>query len=161
MEPRQAATAQVDRDGPGSGRSRFGLREYLTGSWILAVIAFTIARVVVAKSTLEQYGLNIWVFGFIDLITAVPYAVGIAKVVTSLIDRRPGSAGKWGIVAALSFIAPYLVVAWAGRTASFPPAVWIALVLLIAGFGANALWNIYRKVRDARRSSVGGPSLMD
>ncbi|WP_426570697.1 hypothetical protein [Aquihabitans sp. McL0605] len=150
MSQGTTALAGTDADDQPPKHPRYRLRQYVTGSWVIAVVAFTIARVAVAGSTLEKYGLNIWVFGFIDLITAVPYAIGVARVVTSIIDKESGNAMKWGLVAAGSFLAPYLYVAWSGRDASFPPVVWVVLGLLILGFGTNAVLSGYRKVRSAR-----------
>ena len=135
-----------------------GLRTYLTWSWVVIIVAFTIGRVVVANEALGDYGLNIWVFGFIDLITAVPYAIGTAKVVTSMIDREPSKSMGWGAVAFASFIAPYLYVMWTGRDAEFPPIVWIVLGVLILLFGGNAVWSAVRKVRQGRAEHHGGGS---
>ena len=136
--------------GEPDGRTKPGLRTYLTWSWVVIIVAFTIGRVIVAKEALGDYGLNIWVFGFIDLITAVPYAIGTAKVVTSMIDREPSRSMGWGLVAVASFLAPYLYVMWSGRDAEFPPAVWTVLGVLILVFGGNAVWSTVRKVRSGR-----------
>lgn len=126
------------------------LRTVLTVGWVVGVVAFTLARFVVARETLMDYGLNIWVFGFIDLITAVPYALGTAQIVGALVDREPARASKWAVVAAASFLAPYAYVAWAGRDASFPTIVWIVLAALIVLFGGNAIRGVRRKVREGR-----------
>ena len=124
------------------------LRQVLTVWWTIGVVLFTMARFFVARSTLEEYGLNIWVFGFIDLITAVPYALGVAFVVGALVDRRLVDASWWAIVAIASFLAPYLYIAWAGREGTFPTFVWYGLLVLIALFGGNAMWGVRRRVRE-------------
>lgn len=134
------------------------LRQMLTVSWVITIVAFTLARFFVAKETLQGYGLNVWVFGLIDLATAVPYALGVAKVVGCLIDRDLSGVGRWAAVAAASFLAPYAYIAWAGRDASFPTAVYVALGVLIVIFGGNAVWNVRRKVRAARHHPVVGVS---
>lgn len=126
------------------------LRTVLTVGWVVGVVGFTLARFFVARETLMDYGLNIWVFGFIDLITAVPYAIGTAEVVGALVDREPARASKWAMVAAASFLAPYLYIAWAGRGASFPTVVWVVLAALIVLFGGNAVRSVRRKVREGR-----------
>lgn len=130
------------------------LRQFLTVSWVVGIVGFTLLRFVVARETLEGYGLNIWVFGFIDLITAVPYAVGVARVVTAMIDKNPTGASGWAAIAAGSFLAPYLYIAWAGQDASFPTTVYVVLVVLMVAFGANAIWSVRRKVR-AGHEAVG------
>jgi hypothetical protein len=122
----------------------------LTLGWVVTIVAFTIARFFVAKGTLEAYGLNLWVFGIIDIVTAVPYALGVAHVVGALVDRQPARAGRWGTVALVSFLAPYLYVGWAGRGGAFPTIVWVALALLVVLFGGNAIRTVRRKVVEGR-----------
>jgi nitrate/nitrite transporter NarK len=132
------------------------LRQILTLSWVVGIVVFTLGRLIVAKGTLEEYGLNLWVFAVIDLVTAVPYALGVAKVVTSMIDRNYAGTTTWATVAAASFLAPYAYIAWAGQDASFPPAVYVALGVLIVIFGGNAVLSVRRKVRAAHVDAVPG-----
>lgn len=132
---------------PGPKRTR--VRRYAEISWVVTIVLFTLGRLVVAKATLSEYGLNIWVFGVIDVVTAVPYAVGVAKVVEGMIDRRPGAASGWAVVAAASFLAPYLYILWVGKDVTFPTMVYVVLGLLMVSFGANAVWGVVRRVRSA------------
>lgn len=142
---------QSESQGQGHAPTRRASRRQIFEiSWIVGVVAFTLLRLFVAQETLVQYGLNIWVFGVIDLVTAVPYAVGIARVVEAMVDRDAKGASGWLVVAGFSFVAPYGYVALAGRDASFPTGVWIILVVVMVIFGANAVWNGVRKVRRAR-----------
>lgn len=142
-----ATESEVSVASEPAARPPHRLRQLVTVSWVVTIVGFTLARFFVARETLEGYGLNIWVFGFIDLVTALPYAIGVARVVTAMIDRNPAGASRWAAVAAASFLAPYLYVAWAGKDAGFPTTVYVVLVVLILAFGANAVWNIRRKVR--------------
>lgn len=119
-------------------------------SWVAGVVAFTLFRLLVAKETLAQYGLNIWIFGVIDVVTAVPYAVGVARVVGAMVDRQATVATGWLLVAAASFVAPYAYVAAAGRGAAFPAGVYVLLAAVMVIFGANAIWTCVRKVRRGR-----------
>ena len=137
-------------DVPEPEHPRSKLRQRLELSWVIGIVLFTLARFFVARETLEQYGLNIWIFGFIDLITAVPYAIGTARVVGAIVDRDLANAGKWAGIAAASFFAPYAYILWAGQDATFPTTVYVILAILIAIFGANAVWGVVRKVRAAR-----------
>jgi hypothetical protein len=146
------ATSTVTADGSEPRPSR--LRRRVEVSWVVTIVLFTLARLVVAAETLRDYGLNIWVFGVIDLVTAIPYAVGVAKVVEAFIDRRPRSASTWAIVACVSFLAPYLYILWVGKDVEFPVIVYIVLGLLIAIFGGNAIRGIVMRVRAAREPAV-------
>ena len=141
---------QMTRSSSASGeasshdRPRSKLRQRLELSWVIGIVLFTLARFFVARETLEQYGLNIWIFGFIDLITAIPYAIGTARVVGAIVDRDLPAAGTWAGIAAVSFFAPYGYILWSGQDATFPTSVYVVLGVLIAIFGANALWSVFR-----------------
>lgn len=136
--------------------ARSKLRQRLELSWVISIVVFTLARFFVAQETLERYGLNIWVFGFIDLVTAVPYALGTARVVGAMVDRDLSAASRWAGVAAFCFIAPYAYIVWSGKDATFPTAVYVVLAILVAIFGANAVWSIARKVKAARVAASAG-----
>jgi hypothetical protein len=150
-------TGAVGADSVGMRAAR-PTRFYVEASWVLGVVLFTVARFFVATGTLKRYGLNVWVFGAIDLLTAVPYGLGTARTVGALVDRDHRAASRWSLVAAVSFLAPYLYIAWAGQTATFPPAVYIVVGLLLAVFGANAVWGVVRKVRAERAARLAAPS---
>lgn len=123
---------------------------------MVGIVAFTLARFVVAYGTLRRYDLNIWLFGFIDIATAVPYGVGTARLATSIVDRRYRAASRWAVVAAGSFLAPYLYVATAGE--AMPPVVYVVLGLLVAALGANAVAGVRSKVVALRASSSSNAS---
>lgn len=111
---------------------------------------FTVGRFVIAYGALDRYGVNIWMFGFIDLITAVPYGVSTARLVGALVDRSYESVAGWAAVASASFLAPYLYLAWAGRDVGFPRVVFVVLGVLAISFGTYAVYGIGRKVRLGR-----------
>lgn len=122
-------------------------RQVLERSWIVGVVLFTLARFVVAYGTLERYGLNIWVFGFIDIVTAVPYGLSTARLAGAIVDRNLQAATRWGAVACFCFLAPYLYIAVAGRDVGLPPIVYVVLLVLVLCFGANAIYGVARRVR--------------
>ena len=140
------------------GAERSTRRRNLELSWVVGVVLFVIARFAVAYSALNDYGLTVWIFGFLDIVTAIPYAIGTARLVTSLVDRNLQSAARWGTVASASFLAPYLWVAWAGRNGEFPKPVYVVVVALVVCLGANAVIGVMRRVRTAR---VGHPAAME
>ena len=139
--------------GPRSVASRRRRRELW---WVAGVVLFTLARFVVAYGTLRRYDLNIWLFGAVDLGTAVPYGVGTARVATSVVDRRYPAAARWTVVAAASFLAPYLYVALAGE--AMPTVVFVVLGVLVAALGANAVVGVRSKVRSLRHNRSSNAS---
>ena len=146
----QAAEPQ----GVGAPRRRSRLRRNLEWGWVVTVVVFTLGRLLLARETLAQYGLNIWIFGIIDLVTAFPYALGTARVVGAIVDRNGRDISKWTLVAAGSFLAPYVYVALAGADGKFPPGVYLALGLLMVVFGANAIRSVARKVKGELQAQV-------
>lgn len=114
-------------------------------------MVFVVIRFALAYSALaEQARSVVVVFGLLDIGTAVPYAIGTARLVTSLVDRRPQIAARWGALASASFLAPYLWLAWAGRDGSFPAVVYVVTILFVVCVGTNAVLGIRRRVRAQR-----------
>lgn len=122
-----------DPTGPQHSRLRF----VLESTWVVGVLAYGLARTFVVWGALGRYGVNPWVYGVIDLVSSVPYAIGTAKVVTGIIDRDWARARKWGLIAVVAFIAPdlYIVIAGHGMPALVYVVLgaWVAVAALLAG----------------------------
>lgn len=145
------AMSTVEAQDKASGSDRPSRRRTVEGWWVAGVVLFVIIRFVLAYSVLaDQAQLVVIVFGLIDIGTAVPYAIGTARLVTSLVDRRPQTAARWGALASASFLAPYLWLAWAGRDGSFPTIVYVVTGLFVVCVGANAVLGIRRRVHSQR-----------
>lgn len=137
---------------PSTAVDRGKRRKTLEASWVVGVVVFVVVRFVVAYSALVEYDrLTVVIFGLLDLGTAVPYAVGTARLVTSLVDGEVEIAARWGAVAAFCFLAPYLWIAWAGRDGEFPTIVYVVTAVLAVCLGVNAVFGLRRRVRDERR----------
>lgn len=133
-------------------------RRKMEATWVVGVVLFTLARFGAAWGALNDHPRwAVWTFGVIDIVTAVPYALGTARLVTSLIDRNAQAAARWGIVASGSFLAPYMWLAWVGRDGSLPTVVYVAIVVCIVCFGANAVLSVRRKVREGRETVIAPP----
>lgn len=130
-------------------------RRTLELSWVVGVVVFVVVRFVVAYSALAEYDqLTVVIFGLLDLGTAVPYAIGTARLVTSLVDGEVEIAARWGVLAAGSFVAPYLWIAWAGRDGEFPTIVYVVTAILCVCLGVNAVFGLRRRVRTERNQRV-------
>lgn len=57
-------------------------------AWVAAIFGYSVLRAVVVWPTLGRYGVNPWMFLFIDVVTAWPYAVGQVRVVQGLRRRN-------------------------------------------------------------------------
>ncbi|CAN5868406.1 hypothetical protein BH23ACT2_BH23ACT2_11600 [soil metagenome] len=119
---------------------------------------FVVIRFVLAYGALaDESRVVVVVFGLLDIGTAVPYALGVARLVTSLVDRQAQAAAWWGTLATATFLAPYLWLAWAGRDGSFPTIVYVVIALFVVCAGTVAVLGIRRRVR-LERAEVVGPS---
>lgn len=128
-------------------------RQVLERTWVVGVVAFVIARFALAYSAIgDESRSAVIVFGVLDLVTAVPYAVATARLVTSLVDRNPLSAARWGILASLAFLAPYLWLVWVGRSGQFPVLVYVAIALFVVSLGTHAVLSIRRRAVEGRRA---------
>ena len=116
--------------------------------WIVLGILWAVGRVIVAKATVEKYGVNIAVFAVIEILVAWPHALGAARVVTKLIDRDPTGAFLWGSVLAVTHIAPELYIAVTGS--NMPAEIYVSLAVIVVGLGALAVVGIVQKVRAGR-----------
>jgi hypothetical protein len=121
--------------------------------WILLGLAWAVFRVVVAKATVEKYGVNIAAFAVLEIAVAWPHALGSARVVTKLIDRNPNGALPWGLLLAVTHVAPELYIAVVGS--HMPFGVYVSLGAVVVGLGALAVIGITQKVVAGRTRPVG------
>lgn len=129
-------------------QSQIARRRIYERVWIVFGLFWAVGRVIVAKATVEKYGVNITIFAVIEIAAAWPHAVGAARVITNLIDRNPAGAMPWGVMLAVSHIAPELYIALVGS--HMPLGVYISLAFIVVGLGALAIVGIIQKVRIGR-----------
>lgn len=120
--------------------------------WIASVIAYGIPRLLVAWGTFGDQGANVWVFAAIDFGTAWPYAKSVA-----LICRRC-AAGAWralaapGVVAAVSFLAPYVYLWVAAPTASMELRGGLIIFVIVMACAAGI--GLVRRVASLKKQAV-------
>ena len=126
-------------------------RRILERLWIFATLAYSIGRVILARATVERYGVNIWVFGFIDFGTSGPYGLATARLVTSLIDKNTNAASRWAALAGACFIAPDLYVVASGR--DLPPRIYVVLSVWVSLMTALSIGQMRRRIRTNKISA--------
>ncbi len=113
------------------------------------VILFVVVRFVPVASTLGQYGVNAWIFLTLDIATTPPYVKGMSMLVRNINGKSPiAPSVGWGSVAAVSFLAPYLYLYWAGGK-EFPIAVSIGIGIIILLLGTISVVKFLREVKKA------------
>lgn len=120
--------------------------------WILSVVGYTVLRFVIAWGAFGDHGANVWIFGFIDIATAVPYAKAVAMVC------RRAAAFEWRRlpmpigVALVSFFAPYAYLWFSAG--SMPSGVRVGLAICVAVLAVAATVGVVTKVRKLRGADV-------
>ena len=123
-------------------------RRVLERLWIVGSVAYGGLRVFIADRTVKRYGVNIWAFAGVELVTSFIYGLSSARVVGALIDRRADRAVRWGVLTAVSFLAPETFILLTGRR--MPTVVYIVIGALLATLGTVAAVSLRRKVRAGR-----------
>jgi hypothetical protein len=116
--------------------------------WILGDIVWATFRLFVARATLRQYGLNIWLFCVVEYASIVPYIFGSAKCVKAFVAKRHLLAAQWAAFAALGFISPELFIV--ATTKKMPWHVYIIIAIAVSIFGTAAAIGLVKKVRKER-----------
>lgn len=117
-------------------------------AWIVGVFAFSVARALVAWPTLGKYGVNPWVFLFIDIVTAFPYALGQVKVVNGFRFKQYRGVQLWSLVVAVTFLAPYAYIVLAGQE-RIPAIVYVVIGILALTFGIASVMRMRNQYRAA------------
>ncbi len=113
----------------------------------LVIIVYMSFRVILASETLGRYGVNPYIFGLLDVGTAIPYAIGGPKVITYAKQRNKNKIFQWSIIFAISFILPYIYIAISGE--KIPYYIWIVLGFIVFGLGTQAFLSLRSKIKKA------------
>jgi hypothetical protein len=120
----------------------------------VAVLGYSLLKTLVARATVDRYGVNAWVFGAIDFTTSIPYGISTRKLAEALLDKAHHHTPRWAAVAATSFIAPDLYVVLAGR--NMPWVVYAVLTVWVLLMGSLAIHQLRRQVLAARARALAG-----
>ena len=120
-------------------------------AWVAAIFGYSVLRAVVVWPTLGRYGVNPWMFLFIDVVTAWPYAVGQVRVVQGLRRRNWQKVETWGLVTLAAFLAPYAYIVGAG-TGEMPILAYVIIGTLVALIGIAAVLRTLRQARSPEMS---------
>ena len=99
----------------------------LERAWFVAVMAWSIIRVIFADVFFAKYGINIWVFAAVEAFSAPLFARSTAKMAISLSVHQLRDSFLWGTLTLMSFAAPDIYLLTAGK--HIP---WLAYLVVIA-----------------------------
>jgi hypothetical protein len=126
-------------------------RGHAERAWYVASFVYSLVKIWLAQAFLADYDLNIVAFAVVEFVSVGPYAVGCAKLIGALVDRRRRRAIAWALVATAGFIAPDLFAVLTTRT--FPTWLYVMIGLWVVLAAAAALVQA-RRTLFARRAAV-------
>ena len=121
-------------------------------AWIWSVVGYTVLRFVVAWGAFGDHGVNVWIFGLLDVGTAWPYAKAVATIC------RRSAAFEWRrlpfpiAVAIMSFFAPYADL-WLAA-GEMPAGLRAGLALFVVVVSGAAVLGVVSKVRKLRAGEI-------
>ena len=94
--------------------------------------AYAVLKILLTSDMLRTYGINPWLFFFLDTVTIPAYIIGWNHLIGSMGKEIVlfKNLFKWSVITFASSTAPYLYAAWAGRQ-SHSKLIWFILILIL------------------------------
>jgi hypothetical protein len=117
--------------------------------WIALVLAWDILKSFVVDKTFSKYGVNPYVYFFIVVTIAVPYAISTAKMLFAILANHWRNALSYGAVAVVLHFVPDIYIFATAR--QVPRSLFDSFVVTIIIFTIFAVHGVVSKVRAHRR----------
>ncbi|NBQ45848.1 MAG: hypothetical protein EBU37_07290, partial [Actinobacteria bacterium] len=78
--------------------------------WIVGSVAYGGVRIALVWRYLQRFGVNLWIFSFIELLSSLIYGISSAHVVKTGLRRAWLAMRKWFLIAVASYFAPDIYV---------------------------------------------------
>jgi len=120
-------------------------------AWIWSVVGYSLLRLVVAWGAFGEHGVNVWVFGIIDVGTAWPYAKSVALVCRRVANSQWNQLPMPLTIAIACFFAPYAYIWFAAG--EMPDGLRVAMALFVGVLFLAATGGVIAKSRKLRRAA--------
>jgi hypothetical protein len=124
----------------------------LERAWFIAVLAWSILRIVFADVFFAQYGVNIWIFAACEFVSSPIFARATAKMAVALSTHQIRNSMFWGVITLTSFAAPDVYLLSTGKNLPWMGYLVVIGIMMIAG--SVSVVKMRRKARDLRISLV-------
>jgi hypothetical protein len=124
----------------------------LERAWFIAVLVWSLLRIVFADVFFAQYGVNIWIFAACEFVSSPIFAQATAKMVIALSTHQIRNSMFWGVITLTSFAAPDVYLLSAGK--NLPWMGYLVVIGIMTVAGSMSLIKMRRKARDLRISHV-------
>ena len=105
--------------------------------WVALVMLWAGLRILAVEIWLVDYGVSIWWFAVIEVLSSVLYGVSSARLVKELSARRRNNSAKWGTFTLVGYVLPDTYLLSVGR--AMPLATYLIVVSLAVAFAVIAL----------------------
>ncbi len=105
--------------------------------WVALVMLWAGMRILAVEIWLVGYGINIWWFAVIEVLSSILYGLSSTRLARALAARNRKDAGKWGVITLIGYVMPDTYLLSVGR--AMPLATYVIVVLLALIFAAVAL----------------------
>jgi hypothetical protein len=122
----------------------------LERAWFIAVLVWSILRIVFADVFFAQYGVNIWIFVAFEFVSSPIFARATAKMVLALSTHQILNSMFWGVITLSSFAAPDVYLLTTGKNLPWTAYLVVISVMMIGG--AVSLIKMRLNARDLRLS---------
>jgi hypothetical protein len=121
--------------------------------WVALVMLWAGLRILAVEIWLVDYGVSIWWFALIEVLSSVLYGVSSARLVKELSARRRNNSAKWGILTLFGYVLPDTYLLSVGR--AMPLATYLVVVSLAVAFAVIALVRTRASVMKITLADVG------
>ena len=118
--------------------------------WFIAVVAWSILRVIFADVFFAKYGINIWIFAGVEVISSPIFAQSTSKMAISLSRHHLKNSLIWGIVTLVSFAAPDVYLLTTGK--HLPWLAYLVVIGIMVIAGTISIIKMRRKAEELAQS---------
>lgn len=115
-------------------------------AWYVGSIVYSAVYILLAARIAGPYGLPVFWFAVVEIVSTVPYTYGIGKVIDALIAGKRELALRWGMVGLAGFLAPDVFI-----LVATPRRPWWLVVVILAWVSLSAALTI-RSLRQRIRA---------
>ena len=121
----------------------------LKRAWIVAVLAYSVARTLVVWKIFQKYGVNQYLYLIIDIFCAYWYAIFSTRLVIETSKTHYKRLFKYlSLTLIFNFIPDLYVLATAKEVPGFIFKSYIQIIVLLAVVG---LFSLYREIQNRRK----------
>jgi hypothetical protein len=124
-------------------------RQLVERWWIAIVLVWDIAKTLVVDKTFSKYGVNPYIYFFIVVGIAVPYAKSTAKMLFAILANHWRNALIFGVVATVLHFVPDVYILLTAK--QVPRSLFDSFILMIIIFTIFAVHGVITHLRNNRR----------